>query len=802
MTIVSAVLTFVLFLQPTMQAPPKFSASLLAGHESVQPGGQTEVLVEIDVEQPWHIYDPIILDTGLPTEVEFTAPTGVTVGELRFPAPALGKDAGFEYLDHSGTIRALAPLTIAADVEPGQTVSIVARISALACKQLCLPVKASAELELPITAEHGSPANEKAFAEARERLAPPLADAPYLRGSQLRVSKQRIGIDEPAELIATIRVQKGHHIQDRDPGVEGLIPARLFVEKAAGLEFVEQKAQVWPKPHVREIQYIGKVREQTGDFEIRVPFRITDQAFPSGPVSIRVLFQYQACNDVGQCFAPEMASGIVRLDADTPNPRVSADIAAVDAAGDDGAVVTSEPDAAGTEATEAHAASAFTAEDLARVIPPFTEAAWADGIPWQEWQPGLPEALSRAGHEVYVDFTADWCLTCQSNKKLVLETREIREKMRALGIVPIEADFTHNNPVMFAEMKSFGRGGVPVNVVYAPGKPDITALLPELLTRGTVIRALENPEEFTSGGEIHLLWVLLAGLLGGLILNVMPCVLPVISIKVLSFVQQAGEDPKRVFRLGLAFCAGIMVWFWIFGAVAAYGNMPLQSPQVVIALGSIMFVFSLNLFGVFEIVLPGAAAGGLDAAARREGYPGAFLKGLLATLLGTACTAPFLGFALGYALTQPRWVGLAIFTSAGAGMGLPYLLLSAKPTWLKYVPKPGPWMVTFKQAMAFVLLATAVWLLWILGRQIGADGVVWTVCFWGFLGLAVWMLGKIRPTWQAAGRATMWTAAMLVALLGFYFCHFVMYDWDAPRTATNAAQSPPATVARPAPATE
>ena len=192
-----------------------------------------------------------------------------------------------------------------------------------------------------------------------------------------------------------------------------------------------------------------------------------------------------------------------------------------------------------------------------------------------------------------------------------------------------------------------------------------------------------------------------------------------------------------------------------------------------------MFVFSLSLFGVFEIVLPGAAAGGLDAAARREGYTGAFLKGLLATLLGTACTAPFLGFALGYALTQAWWVGLAIFTAAGVGMSSPYLLLSAKPAWLKYIPKPGSWMVTFKQAMGFVLVATAVWLLWILGRQIGADGVVWTVCFWGFLGLAAWMLGKIRPTWHAGSRATMWTASVLVALLGFYFCYSVMYDWNA-----------------------
>jgi thiol:disulfide interchange protein DsbD len=219
-----------------------------------------------------------------------------------------------------------------------------------------------------------------------------------------------------------------------------------------------------------------------------------------------------------------------------------------------------------------------------------------------------------------------------------------------------------------------------------------------------------------------------------------------------------------------------MVWFWVFGVIAAYGSMPLQSSAVVIGIGSIMFVFSLSLFGVYEIVLPGAAAGRLDAAASREGYTGAFLKGLLATLLGTACTAPFLGFALGYALTQPRWVGVAIFTAAGVGMASPYLLLSAKPGWLRFVPKPGPWMVTFKQAMGFVLLATAVWLLWVLGRQVGADGVVWTVAFWGFLGVACWMLGKITPIWSTTKRVVMWSLSLAIAAFGLYFSYFVMFE--------------------------
>lgn len=799
MTTASVFLSLLLLLQAA-PTPPSFTARLLTGHESLAPGGQTDLLVEIEVASPWHVYHPIVLDTGLATSVKFTTPPGVTIGDLRFPTPRFGKTAGFEYLELSGKIRAVAPLKIAADVAPGQTVTISAEVSGLACVEMCLPVRTTAALELPITPTQGQPVNAEGFKGARDRLAPALAKAPYIKGSALHVSKPDVGIDDPAELIATIRVQPGHHIQDRDPGVEVLIPSRLFVEKIAGIEFTEEEKQIWPAPHTRDLPGLGKVREQSGEVSVRVPFRIIDQEFPSGSVTVRVLFQYQACTDAGQCYPPGFAEGFVRFVADTPNAPAS-DAGPV-AQGSPSPPEFDEPGAVMTDAdageptpaesgqsAPADAERGVSAETLASVIPPFTEEAWADGIPWQNWQLGLPEALSRAGRMAYVDFTAEWCPTCQTNKKLILETDTIRAKMRELYVVPLKADFTNPDPVMLAEINKHGHPTVPLNLVYAAGKPDKPGRLPALLTKDIVLRALENPLAFVGGAKSHLLAVLLAGFLGGLILNVMPCVLPVISIKILSFVQQAGEDPARVLRLGLAFCAGIMVWFWAFAVLSAQGNIPWQYPEVVIALGSIIFVFSLNLFGVFELVLPGAAAGTLDQLARREGYPGAFLKGVLATLLGTACTAPFLATALGYALTQPWWVGFAIFTAAGVGMSLPYVLLSAKPAWLKHIPKPGPWMVTFKQAAGFVLLATAVWLLWILAAQIDGRGVVWTVAFWGFLALAVWMLGRIKPTWRTGSRTTMWTASVAVAVFGLLFCYFWMYDWTERETGTAPAQT-------------
>ncbi len=277
----------------------------------------------------------------------------------------------------------------------------------------------------------------------------------------------------------------------------------------------------------------------------------------------------------------------------------------------------------------------------------------------------------------------------------------------------------------------------------------------------------------TGGG---ILLYLLFGLLGGLILNVMPCVLPVISIKILSFVQQSGEDRGRVFRLGLSFCAGIMVWFWVFACVTLFWTPPLQNPGVVIGLTATMFVFGLSLFGVWEMNLPGFAAQVAGEATEKEGYGGAFMKGLLATLLGTACTAPLLAGALSWASTQPKVVAFAVFTAAGMGMALPYFLLSANPGWMKFLPRPGNWMITFKQFMGFLLVGTAVWLLMTVAAQLGGPGVVQTVSFLTFLALGCWIIGKIGHGWSMGKQLRNWVAAAAVALIGGWFSFAYLYN--------------------------
>ncbi len=757
----------------------RITANLYAAHTSIQPGGQTEFVLEINVERGWHLYHPIVLDTGAPTTVAFDMPPGVTFGELRFPAPTLGKEYDLEYLALGGRILVLTTLQLAPDATL-ESVPIKAAVRALACKELCLPVRAQAGLNLPVSSVAPAPANAELFKAARATVAPPLARARHIEGSTVTMSPDRIGLEDGAEIVLTVRVPRGHHLQDRDPGHKDLIPSRLFIEPLDGLEFGEQR---WPQPEVHELPGFGRIRQQSGQFQVRVPVSIIDELFPSGPVALRVLFTYQSCTDAGICFPPETAEGHVTFTADTPTAAVTDrprgtlfPLARIEEGAPSGppdlpaapSWLTGLVDPAGEPAV---------APATETGVPRFTAEDWAERIPWQPWRPGLAEELSRRGHKVYVDYTATWCLTCQTNKKVVLETAPVRTKMRDLDVIPILADYTNTDPRMQQEILRWAPT-VPVNVVYAPGHPDQPAVLPTVLTQREVIRALENPLAYAAPKNLNLWLAVLGGFLGGLILNVMPCVLPVISIKILSFVQQAGEDRGRVLRLGLAFCAGIIVWFWAFAWLSTRGQVPWQYPEVIVALGSILFVFSLNLLGVFELMLPGAAAGKLDALAAREGYTGAFVKGVLATLLGTACTAPFMAGAFAYALTQPTWVVFVVFSAAGVGMAAPYLLLSANPGWLRYIPKPGPWMITFKQAAGFVLLGTVIWLLWILGDQIEVRGIVMTVAFWGFLGLAVWMFGKARPAWERASRMAMTVAALAVVIVGFWFCYRLMFNWN------------------------
>ncbi|MDX1382352.1 MAG: thioredoxin family protein [Thermoanaerobaculia bacterium] len=275
-----------------------------------------------------------------------------------------------------------------------------------------------------------------------------------------------------------------------------------------------------------------------------------------------------------------------------------------------------------------------------------------------------------------------------------------------------------------------------------------------------------------AGSSMGLGPVLLLGLLGGLILNVMPCVLPVLSLKLIALLQKAGKDRRAVVAGSLATTAGILVSFWALAAIAigarAAGELigwgiQFQNPTFVTFLALVVVLFSLNLWGLFEVPLPAALARA-GATADHKGLAGHFATGLFATLMATPCSAPFLGTAVGFGLSQSGGMIVATFTAIGLGLALPYLALAAFPGSLSWLPKPGPWMVQLRAAMGFLLAGAAVWLLYVLASQLPLERVAFIEGGLLLVALFVWLDRSARAA-DGGVLAKVGVAAAVVATL-------------------------------------
>ncbi|HEX5221883.1 MAG TPA: protein-disulfide reductase DsbD domain-containing protein [Verrucomicrobiae bacterium] len=285
--------------------------------------------------------------------------------------------------------------------------------------------------------------------------------------------------------------------------------------------------------------------------------------------------------------------------------------------------------------------------------------------------------------------------------------------------------------------------------------------------------------------------------IGGLILNIMPCVLPVIALKILGFVAQAKESPARVRALGLIYALGVIVSFLVLAGLviglkaagqAAGWGMQFSSPQFTIAFSVLVTLVALNLFGVFEVTLGGGVMGAAGHLASRHGAGGAFFNGVLATVLATPCTAPFLSVALGFAFSQSAAIVILVFVTVGLGLASPYILLSWFPAWLTWLPKPGAWMERFKVAMGFPMLATALWLVSLVSDRYG-ERAWWLGIFLLFIGIAAWIFGEFI---QRGQRHKVLAAAILAAFLAL--AYFWVLDgqlqWRRPIDSFNTTNAP------------
>jgi len=285
-----------------------------------------------------------------------------------------------------------------------------------------------------------------------------------------------------------------------------------------------------------------------------------------------------------------------------------------------------------------------------------------------------------------------------------------------------------------------------------------------------------------NGQDEPLILYLFFAFVGGMLLNIMPCVLPVIGLKVFGLVRMGGEDPRRVRKLGWLFSAGIVASFLTLALMVivlkAAGEQvgwgfQFQEPLFVIIMSAVVMAFGLSLFGVFEVQLPASATIGLSGLVTKVGEQGnsglgSFGEGVFATVLATPCTAPILGTALGFAFAQPATIILLMFFTVAAGMAFPYLILTLRPAWMKVLPKPGEWMVTAKQFMGFLMMATLIWLLYVLGKQLGMEAVIWTGAFLLTVGIACWIVGRFATLTASRPRfALAWVMAILVLAGGW-----------------------------------
>lgn len=361
------------------------------------------------------------------------------------------------------------------------------------------------------------------------------------------------------------------------------------------------------------------------------------------------------------------------------------------------------------------------------------------------------------------------------------------------------------------------------NSICIPGKADLEITVP-IVSAGSAV-ARQNTEHFEGLGykgnlrdldtspqtsvfdnlEVQSpasqsLWqFLLFAFLGGIILNVMPCVLPVVSIKLMQFVKESGEDRSKLFILTCAYAAGTITTCVLLGlavVIAQYAGASVgwgfqfQQPWFLVGMACLLTVMALSMLGMFFIQV--STGGKLDSLSRQSGLAGSFFTGVVATILSTPCTAPYLGSAIGFAFAQSWWVTLAVFFTIGLGLAAPYLVLGVNPAWKRFIPKPGIWMEYFKQAMGFILLGSVIWLLYVLGRMIGSDGVVGTMALLVTVGFATWLINTFaHPDATRNRKLSIWTlSAVLVALPGWFMVAPAISYQQEMRVATVEVSGP------------
>jgi thiol:disulfide interchange protein DsbD len=521
-------------------------------------------------------------------------------------------------------------------------------------------------------------------------------------------------------------IQPGWHTYWRNPGDSGGATELTWTVPAG----VKPGEIVWPLPERQRLSGLMNYG-YSGEVWLPVPLEIPADARPGTTLPLTVKALFLVCS-AEMCVPDELTLSLtlpIREGAAPPTPRHGAAITAV---------LERAPRSAGIEAR-------VRAEGGVLILT-------ASGGPLAAGDPGPSYFFPFAGG--VIDHAA-------------AQTGEWGPSGLTLRLTPGGATRAAGVTGPIAGVLETAHGAFEITAQPGPALPG---------TRGS--GALTGPADgapetdTAGGGAMVFVQALLLALLGGLILNLMPCVFPILAMKAAALTASA-HDPRHARRDGLAFLAGVLTTFLLLagalltlrvaGQAVGWG-FQLQSPPVTAGLALLMLAVALNLSGVFHIGarLQGAGSGPL---ARLPGGVGAFFTGALAVVVAAPCTAPFMAFALGAALLMPWPMALAVFLMLGLGLALPFVLISLSPRLLSKLPRPGPWMERLKGLLAFPMYATALWLAWVFSRQSGAEALGLVFVAGVLLALGTWLVGTGQAQRAAGGRGRVWLVVGMAVLI-------------------------------------
>ena len=696
-------LSFLLTEKANAQIPDELAqVTLSSDFETVSPGASGWLITRVKVESGWHMYWKNAGQSGYPTTIEWEA-DGVELGPLQFPAPK-----AYEFLEmiiyvHEGEVVLLTEMRVDEDFD-SENLEIRGKLSTLICnEENCIPYEADLILDIPLGKKSNPMPAESSLVSKAKASWPALVPADAQFSALLEEGSAVFQISHPG--LSKLNISEFYFFPESEYLGHQLKQSFTLDDEKGVLNF---SLPVNPELNPPE-KLTGVLTHPKLGTGWTITWDIDSVKYGKGAMEKATgASVYQPVQD-------DMGLGVLMLLLGMV--VIALAVWLYGKGGVPGASIKSR---------NLYRIVALVVAGIGVWLAfPSKDVPGEKKIEWGVWSPELEAKLKEEGKAVYVDYTARWCASCIANKRVYTFDSMI-DLFQEKEIVALRADWTDRGPVILDSLQSYGRFGVPLNVYHPPAvegeEAGLPVLLPEILTRKNVRQAVEDGKVAEAEAELGFLAIIGFAALGGLILNLMPCVFPVIGLKVMSFVKQAGEDPARIKKHGLIFTLGVILSFWLLvGTLLGLREtlsedlgwgFQLQEPVFVFALAVFLLIFAMSLSGVFEIGMSLTGVG--SKLTQTGGLSSSFFSGVLATVVATPCMAPFLGVAVGAALTMEWLPAFTVFTAVALGLSAPYLLLSIFPKWMSRLPKPGAWMDTFKQAMAFPLYGTVAWLIWTL----------------------------------------------------------------------------------------